>query len=161
MAKRQYTQGQPLEVGFTIPEKPCSTEEREKLEKWSAMAGLIVFKGQSVAAAYRAVYDEPDAKCCPPAIQGSPRFRAMVTRLRNVQGMSSDQVQGTLEGFYNSIVHDEEAPLKMRLQAAGQWQKLRGLEKIKEAQPVDEDELIFRQAMRPVNKIVDVEEKKS
>jgi hypothetical protein len=157
MPKRQFTKGQKLEVGFTVPEKPCSTEERERLEKWGMMASLMVFKGLSQSAAYRLVYDDPEAVACPPSIYGSARFKGMLTRLRNAQGLTAEQVQGTIEGLYNEVVQNEEAPLKMRLQAAQQWQKLRGLEKNKEPQAVDEDELLFLQAMRPANKKIDVQ----
>lgn len=157
MARKQFTKGEKLEVGFTVPEKPCSTEERERLEKWGAIVSLHVFKGVSVAEAYRLVYEDPEARACPPAIQGSRRFQAMLSRMRNVQGMSTEMVQGTIEGLYNSVVVDEDAPLKLRLQAAQQWQKLRGLEKNKESQAVDDDEIVFSQAMRTVNKKVDAQ----
>ena len=157
MARKQFTKGEKLEVGFTVPEKPCSADERERLEKWGMMASLMVFKGLSQSAAYRLVFDDPEAAACPPAIYGSYRFKGMLTRLRNAQGLTSEQVQGTIEGLYNSVVVDEEAPLKLRLQAAQQWQKLRGLEKNKETQAVDDDEMVFSQAMRTVNKKVDAQ----
>jgi hypothetical protein len=157
MARKLTTKGKVQEMGLTIPEKPCSTEERDKLEKWSMMASLVVFKGNSMAQAYRLVYDEPMAGDCPASIRNSHKFRSLLTRLRNAQGLTDDEVKGTLEGLYHATVNDEEQPIKARLQAAAQWQKLRGLEKIKEVQAVDEGELIWRQAMSAKKKTIDAE----
>ena len=142
---------------MTIPEKPCSTEERDKLEKWSMMASLVVYKNTSVSQAYRLVYDEPEAGDCPASIRNNSKFRSLLTRMRAAQGLTDDEVKGTIEGLYLATVADEEQPIKSRLQAAAQWQKLRGLEKIKEVQAIDEGELIWRQAMAVKKKALDAE----
>lgn len=80
--------------------------------------------------------------------------------MRAAQGMSDEQAKGCIESLYLSTVTDDEAPLKQRLQAAQQWQKLRGLEKIKEVQAIDADELIWQQAMTRSVKVLDAETEK-
>lgn len=145
------------EYGLTIPEKPCSTEERETIEKWSLMCSLVVYRGLSLSAAYRSVYDTEADVQCPASIRNSSRFKGMLSRLRAAQGMNDEQVKGCIESLYLSTVTDGEAPLKQRLQAAAQWQKLRGLEKVKELPVVDEDEMIWRQAMSCKHKVLDVQ----
>jgi hypothetical protein len=81
----------------------------------------------------------------------------MLARLRAAQGMNDEQVKGCIESLYLATVTDGEAPLKQRLQAAAQWQKLRGLEKVKELPVVDDDELIWRQAMSCKHKVLDAQ----
>ena len=148
------------EYGLTVPEKPCSTEEREKLTQWACVASLVVYKGMSLSAAYRAVYDAPEGTQCPASIRNSYKFQSMLTKLRAAQGLTDEQVKGSIESLYLSTVTDDEAPLKQRLQAAQQWQKLRGLEKIKEVQAIDADELIWQQAMTRSVKVLDAEPEK-
>lgn len=147
MARKQTTAGRKQEFGLTVPEKECSPEEREKLEKFAMMASLVVFRGQSITGAYRAVYDTAPDAACPPSIYNAPKFRSLIVKLRNAQGMTDEQVKGTLEGFYCSLLANEDAPMKARLQAAAQWQKLRGLEKQREVIEADPDEMAWQFAM--------------
>ena len=153
--RKLETKGKKVKEGLTVPEKPATLEERDKLMKWSCVASLMVFKGQSAAGAYRAVYDEPDAVACPPSILYNPKFQAMLVRLKAAQGMTNEEVQGQIEALYLGIINDENAPEKSRLQAAAQLQKLRGLEKIKVQQEVDADEVILLQALTPKKKMLD------
>ena len=153
--RKLTTKGRTVKESLTVPERPASLDERDKLMKWSCIASLMVFKGQSAAGAYRAVYDDPDAVACPPAIMNNPKFRAMLVRLRAAQGMSNEEIQGQIEALYLGIINDENAPEKSRLQAAAQLQKLRGLEKIKVQQEVDADEVILLQALTPKKKMLD------
>lgn len=139
----------------TVPEIPASTEEREKLAQWAIMASLVVYKGQSVSAAYRAVYDTESE--CPASIRNNHKFRSLITRMRASQGMTDEEVKGTIESLYLSTVTDEDAPLKQRLQAAQQWQKLRGLEKIKPVLEVADEEIAWQRAMKQAKKVIDVE----
>lgn len=158
--KRKTTPEDDAEYGLTVPEKPCSTEEREKLAQWSVVASLVAYKGMSLSAAYRQVYDAPEGTQCPATIRGSRKFQSLLTKMRAAQGMSDEQAKGCIESLYLSTVTDDEAPLKQRLQAAQQWQKLRGLEKIKEVQAIDADELIWQQAMTRSVKVLDAEPEK-
>ncbi len=162
MPRKRKTAPEPesAEYGLTVPEKPCSTEEREKLTQWACVASLVVYKGMSLSAAYRAVYDAPEGTQCPASMRNSYKFQSMVTRLRAAQGLTDEQVKGSIESLYLSTVTDDEVPLKQRLQAAQQWQKLRGLEKIKDSQVIDEDELIWKQAFSVKGKVLDAEPEK-
>ena len=158
--KRKTTPADDAEYGLTVPEKPCSTEEREKLAQWAIIASLVAYKGMSLSAAYRQVYDEPEGTQCPASIRNSYKFQSLLTKMRAAQGLTDEQVKGCIESLYLSTVTDDEAPLKQRLQAAQQWQKLRGLEKIKDVQGVDEDELIWKQAFSVKGKVLDAEPEK-
>jgi hypothetical protein len=153
--RERVTEGTEQLSGVTVPERPASTDERDTIAKWAVMASLIVYQGESMVGAYRTIYKDPDAKVCPPAIAGNYRFRSMITQLRAAQGLTPEVVQGNIEALYMQTLLDESAPLKLKLQAAAQWQKLRGLEKIKEAQPLDNDELIWQQAMAGAKKVID------
>lgn len=158
--RRKTTPTDDAEYGLTVPEKPCSTEEREKLAQWSVVASLVAYKGMSLSAAYRQVFDAPEGAQCPASIRNSSKFQSLLTKMRAAQGMSDEQAKGCIESLYLSTVTDDEAPLKQRLQAAQQWQKLRGLEKIKEVQAIDADELIWQQAMTRSVKVLDAEPEK-
>lgn len=158
--KTKTTPTASAEYGLTVPEKQCSTDERETITKYSIMCSLVVFKGLSVSAAYRAVYGAPEGSQCPSAIRSSHKFQGMLTRMRAAQGLTDEQVKGCIESLYISLLTDEECPAKQRLQAAAQWQKLRGLEKSKEPQAIDDDELIWRQAMTRKVKVLDAEVEK-
>jgi hypothetical protein len=136
----------------TNPELPAKRREIDRLENWHLMASLVVYRGLSVSAAYRAVYDEPEAAQCPAHISGSPNFKRILTRLRASQGMSEEQVKGAIEGLYLECVHDEERPMKERLQAAAQWQRMRGLEKPKPEVKEDDLEEFFAATMRACRK---------
>lgn len=142
--------------GLLIPEKQCAPEEKERLSKWAIMASLIVYRGESAASAYRSAYDAPAGSQCPASITRSPVFQGLITRMRAAQGMTDDEVKGTIESFYMAMLADENAPAKQRLQAAAQWQKLRGLERVKVVQESEEDD-IWRQAFAAPKKIVDIE----
>lgn len=158
--KRKTSPVDNAEYGLTVPERPCSTDEREKLAQWSVVASLVAYKGMSLSAAYRQVYDAPEGTQCPATIRNSSKFQSLLAKMRAAQGMSDEQAKGCIESLYLSTVTDDEAPLKQRLQAAQQWQKLRGLEKIKEVQAIDADELIWQQAMTRSAKVLDAETEK-
>lgn len=153
--KRCYvTQGKAKveKAGKTNPELPAKRREIDRLENFHLMASLVVYRGLSVSAAYRAVYDEPEAAQCPSCISGSPSFKRILTRLRASQGMSEDMVKGVIEGLYLECIHDDERPMKERLQAASQWQKLRGLERPKAEVKEDDLEEFFAATMRACRK---------
>lgn len=131
-----------------MPEVPATTYEVDELEKYALMASLVVYKGQSMAAAYRAVYDAPEGTQCPAKLATNSRFRGMITRLRASAGMTDEEVKGAVESLYLQAVVDEGQSMKVRLQAAQQWQKLRGLEKQKEVVQEDEDMAFFKACMK-------------
>jgi hypothetical protein len=63
-------------------------------------------------------------------------------------GEADEEVKGAVESLYLQAVVDEGQSMKIRLQAAQQWQKLRGLEKQKEVVQEDEDMSFFKACMK-------------
>ena len=121
-------------------------EKEETLEKWYRVATLYVLRGMTQTAAVRAVYGSDG--CYAGVLFKNSRFLALVDRLRAVDGLGDDDVRKNIEALYLQTIVDPNENPKLKLQAAQQWQKLRGLETQKVELRSDVDDLILAQLQK-------------
>ena len=138
------------------PKKGRLTAE-ETLENWYHVASLHVLRGLNQSQSYMQVYGARSGANAS-VLFNNPKFKAIVQRLRLSQGLSENDVRSNIESLYIQCITSEDEPMKNKLAAAAQWQKLRGLEKAV-LKVESEEDLLFAAALQKCEQALDASKK--
>lgn len=129
----------------------------ETLENWYHVASLHVLRGLNQSQSYMQVYGAKSGVNAS-VLFNNPKFKAIVNRLRLSQGLSENDVRSNIESLYIQCITSEDEPMKNKLAAAAQWQKLRGLEK-SIVKVESEEDLLFTAALQKCEQALDASKK--
>ena len=109
-----------------------------------------MLRGLNQSQAYMQVYGAKSGANAS-VLFNNPKFKAIINRLRLSQGLSENDVRSNIESLYIQCLTSEDEPMKNKLAAAAQWQKLRGLEK-SVVKVESEEDLLFAAALQKCEK---------